>query len=286
VTETRQIHEQVIDLRDTAIIDAINISEDVVRDVIVIDKLLPTVRDNHPALLEQARRVRVIATSERATTGNGESPFDSPLPTVQRAAKRVLDCVLAAAIALATLPVLAAAAVAIKATSKGPVLFAQARCGRNGERFTLYKLRTMTIDNDDSEHRAYVASLIRGNAETHDGTFKLTHDPRVTRVGRILRKYSIDELPQLWNVLTGDMSIVGPRPSLPHEVLQYDETAWQRLRVKPGLTGLWQVSGRCDIAFEQMVQLDIAYWNNWSLLRDLAIIVKTPAVVLGARGAA
>jgi len=181
---------------------------------------------------------------------------------------------------------LIAAVVAIKVDSRGPILFRQERLGADGKRFTMLKLRTMKVDNDDREHREYMARLIRGEAEQHDGLFKLTKDNRVTRAGAFLRRYSIDELPQLWNVLNGDMSLVGPRPALPHEVALYDERAWQRLRVQPGLTGLWQVSGRCDLSFEEMVTLDVAYWQNWNIFRDIDILIKTPTVVLGGKGAA
>ncbi|MDQ4089719.1 MAG: sugar transferase [Actinomycetota bacterium] len=186
---------------------------------------------------------------------------------------------------LLVLPVLLVAMAAVRFNSAGPALFKQVRVGANGRRFRLFKLRTMFTGNDDTAHRAYVAGLISGDADRHGGVFKLVGDPRITSIGGFLRRFSIDELPQLWNVLKGDMSIVGPRPPLPREVELYGDRAWARLRVKPGITGLWQVSGRSELSFEEMVALDVQYWQRWSLLLDLKILVRTPAVVLAATGA-
>ncbi|HET7530023.1 MAG TPA: sugar transferase [Mycobacteriales bacterium] len=207
-------------------------------------------------------------------------------PLQARLAKRTIDIVGAAVLLLVTLPAVLIAAVAISLTSRGGPLFAQERVGKDGRTFRFYKLRTMVRDNDDSQHVAYVASLIRGEAPTHDGVFKLTNDSRVTTVGRFLRRYSIDELPQLANVLLGDMSLVGPRPALPREVELYDDFARQRLRVKPGITGLWQVSGRCELTFQDMVALDLHYASWWSVATDLKILARTPAAAFSARGAA
>jgi lipopolysaccharide/colanic/teichoic acid biosynthesis glycosyltransferase len=144
----------------------------------------------------------------------------------------------------------------------------------------------MYRDNSDSEHQRYVAALIRGEAQRHRGMYKLTDDPRVTRVGRVLRRWSIDELPQLWNVLRGDMSIVGPRPPLEREVEQYDARTWLRLRGRPGLTCLWQVNGRCELSFAEQVELDLEYWRRWSLWRDVGILARTPWAVMSGKGAA
>jgi lipopolysaccharide/colanic/teichoic acid biosynthesis glycosyltransferase len=207
-------------------------------------------------------------------------------PLHQRTMKRALDVVGALLLLVAVLPVLLLAAAAILATSRGAALFAQERVGKDGRTFRFYKLRTMVRDNDDSQHAAYVASLIRGEAPAQDGVFKLTNDSRVTPVGRFLRRYSIDELPQLWNVLLGDMSLVGPRPALAREVELYDDHARQRLCVKPGITGLWQVSGRCELTFQDMVALDLHYASWWSLGTDLKILLRTPAAAIGGRGAA
>jgi lipopolysaccharide/colanic/teichoic acid biosynthesis glycosyltransferase len=184
------------------------------------------------------------------------------------------------------LPVLLVAVVAIKLDSRGPVIFSQPRVGRDGRQFRIYKLRTMAVDNDERQHADYVASLIRGEGQRHNGMFKLVDDPRVTRVGRVLRKYSLDELPQLWNVIRGDMSVVGPRPALPRETQLFDARMWARNRVKPGLTGLAQVKGRCELSFQEQIAYDLAYWQGWTPATDLLILVKTPAAILKQRGAA
>ncbi|HWL42366.1 MAG TPA: sugar transferase [Ilumatobacter sp.] len=196
-------------------------------------------------------------------------------------AKRAFDVAVAALILLLSVPVLAVAAVAIKLTSRGPVLFRQERVGRNGEIFRLYKLRTMVVDAE-----ALKAELMAQN-EADGPIFKMKRDPRVTSAGRVLRKFSIDELPQLWNVLRGDMSMVGPRPMLSKETCELDPTVLaERIRVLPGLTGLWQVSGRSSASFEQYARFDRYYVDNWSLLVDLRICVRTVGVVLTGRGAA
>ena len=209
-----------------------------------------------------------------------------PLSATERFLKRTIDIVGAFCGLVVLLPALAVAAIAIKLDSAGPVFFTQDRVGQAGRRFRILKLRTMTTDNDDSEHMAYVAALMRGEAQSEDGVFKLTGDPRVTRVGRTLRKLSVDEIPQLINVLLGHMSLVGPRPPMVEEVRMYDDWAWQRLRAKPGLTGLWQVSGRCELGFRDMVELDLRYQESWSPVLEFSILLKTPAAVLSSRGAA
>jgi lipopolysaccharide/colanic/teichoic acid biosynthesis glycosyltransferase len=234
-----------------------------------------------PSMMLRIPRVRVVEPDERI-----DAVVSDPLPLVGRGVKRAIDVVGSAILLVLTLPLLLAAIVAVKLDSKGPAFFVQERMGRDGRRFRLVKLRTMAVDNDDAEHLAYVAAMIRGEAQQQDGVFKLTADPRVTRVGRTLRKLSIDELPQLWNVLRGQMSLVGPRPPMPSEVELYDARAWERLRVKPGLTGLWQVSGRNEISFSEMVDLDVRYWSTWSLATELSILLRTPAAVLSTRRAA
>ncbi len=195
-------------------------------------------------------------------------------------AKRVFDVAQASLIILITAPVLLASMIAIKIDSRGPVLFRQVRVGRNGRHFTMVKLRTMVVD---AEHRQ--AELLEHN-EVDGPLFKMSNDPRVTRVGRWLRKLSIDELPQLVSVIRGDMSMVGPRPALPHEVEQWDDVLRERLRVPPGLTGLWQVSGRSNSSFEDYRRLDLYYVDNWSLLHDVRICARTVGVILSGRGAA
>jgi exopolysaccharide biosynthesis polyprenyl glycosylphosphotransferase len=194
-------------------------------------------------------------------------------------AKRTFDVVVSSALLVLSAPVLVLAAVAIKVTSRGPVLFRQMRVGRGGSEFELVKLRTMVVGAE-----AMLDELLAHN-DVDGPLFKLHDDPRVTRVGRWLRKLSVDELPQLWNVLRGDMSLVGPRPALPREVASWDDELHERLRVRPGITGMWQVSGRSGSSFEEYQRLDLFYVDNWSMLIDLAIMVRTVPTVLSARGA-
>jgi exopolysaccharide biosynthesis polyprenyl glycosylphosphotransferase len=194
-------------------------------------------------------------------------------------AKRALDVVGAAAGLLLTAPVLALIAVAIKLNSSGSMLFRQERVGHEGKPFRMLKFRTMVRDAE-----TLMADLVHQN-EVDGPLFKLKNDPRVTRVGHILRRFSLDELPQLWNVLRGDMSLVGPRPALPREITSWGPELHQRLRVKPGITGMWQVNGRSNASFEDYARLDLYYVDNWSLLTDLAIIVKTVVAVLRRHGA-
>ena len=194
-------------------------------------------------------------------------------------AKRTFDIVGATAGLLLTAPILLAVAIAVKLDSRGPVLFRQVRVGRDSEPFPVLKVRTMVVDAE-----ARLAELRELN-EADGPLFKMANDPRITRVGRFLRVTSLDELPQLWNVLRGDMSLVGPRPALPHETEEWDALLTQRLRVKPGITGMWQVSGRSDTTFEDYTRLDLYYVDNWSLATDLAILAKTVPVVLLRQGA-
>ena len=176
-------------------------------------------------------------------------------------------------------PVLLVIALSVKVTSPGPVLFRQTRVGLAGRTFTLWKFRTMRLDAED------VLPLIAGLNE-HDGLlFKVRRDPRVTAIGRWLRRFSLDELPQLWNVVRGEMALVGPRPPLPREVVQYDHVAARRLTVKPGLTGLWQVSGRSELPWRESLRLDLHYIENWSPRLELSILLRTISAVLTGRGA-
>ncbi len=193
--------------------------------------------------------------------------------------KRAFDTVLAGLVLLVTLPIVAVAAVAIKLDSRGPVLFKQVRVGKDGELFEMFKLRTMVCDAEA------LRSQLEDLNESSGPLFKMRADPRVTRVGRFLRKSSIDELPQLWNVIRGDMSIVGPRPALPSETEQWTPDLHERLRVLPGITGMWQVSGRSEADFELYRRLDLYYVDNWSLTHDVKIVAKTFLVVLTRRGA-
>lgn len=204
----------------------------------------------------------------------------TPAETGALLVKRAVDVGLALLLGIVCLPLAALLALLIKLTSHGPVLFRQVRCGLSGRPFTFYKLRTMTEDAE--ERLAEVAHL-----NEHDGpVFKSSHDPRVTAFGRFLRRFSLDEIPQLWNVLKGEMSLVGPRPPLPDEVARYEKWQRRRLSMKPGLTGLWQVSGRSDLpSFDQWMELDLAYIDNWSLTLDAKILLRTVPTVLSGRGA-
>jgi exopolysaccharide biosynthesis polyprenyl glycosylphosphotransferase len=194
-------------------------------------------------------------------------------------AKRAFDLVVSSLALVGLLPVIVAVAVAIKVDSRGPVLFKQERVGKDGRRFNVWKFRTMVIDAE-----AQLDSLRHLN-EAEGPLFKMVNDPRVTRVGRFLRALSLDELPQLANVQRGEMSLVGPRPALAREMEGWTTDLHERLRVKPGLTGMWQVSGRSDVSFEEYVRLDLYYVDNWSLWTDLAIVAKTVPTVLFRRGA-
>ena len=213
--------------------------------------------------------------------------LEVPLPQVEqpelqfgtRVAKCVVDRLLALVGLLVLSPLLVAIALVIRVSSRGPVMFRQVRIGLGGRHFTLWKFRTMVRD---AESR--LPSLMHLNEQ--DGVlFKIRNDPRVTGVGRVLRRWSLDELPQLWNVLRGDMSLVGPRPPIPSEVARYDERVHRRLLVKPGMTGLWQVSGRAELPWDDAVRLDLHYVEHWSLGMDAAILGRTCMAVVRQRGA-
>lgn len=209
-----------------------------------------------------------------------------------QAAKRLLDIAGSLAAIVLASPLFLAIAAAIKLTSKGPVLFRQHRVGQYGRRFMFLKFRSMYVNNDHEIHREYVKNLIAGTVDSEEAesqvkkVFKITNDPRITWVGRFLRKTSLDELPQFMNVLLGDMSLVGPRPPIPYEVDAYD--IWHRRRllgVKPGITGLWQVNGRSRTTFDEMVRLDLQYATSWSVWLDLKILLQTPRAVVAGDGA-
>jgi lipopolysaccharide/colanic/teichoic acid biosynthesis glycosyltransferase len=211
---------------------------------------------------------------------------------VSRAIKRAMD-LLGSAMALIVLaPVFLAIAVAVKLSSPGPVLFRQKRIGQYGAGFTCLKFRSMAAENDSQIHMEYVKRFITGNLNPGrdeppgNGVYKITRDPRLTRLGRFLRKTSLDELPQLVNVLWGEMSLVGPRPAIAYELESYD--VWHRrrlLEVKPGITGLWQVKGRSRLPFDDMVRLDLQYAKAWSLTLDIRILLQTPRAVFSCDGA-
>jgi len=205
--------------------------------------------------------------------------------------KRTIDIVGSLILLVMFLPFCLLIAIAIKATSKGPILFRQRRVGQHGQQFVFLKFRSMYVNNDHNVHREYVTRLINKEAvsceaQAQGAVFKLTADSRITPVGRFLRKTSLDELPQFINVLCGDMSLVGPRPPIPYELAQYQ--TWHRrrlLEVKPGITGLWQVTGRSSVDFDSMVRLDLKYATSWSPLLDLKILLRTPLAVIRGSGA-
>jgi lipopolysaccharide/colanic/teichoic acid biosynthesis glycosyltransferase len=207
------------------------------------------------------------------------------------AIKRAMDVVGSAAALVFFSPIFATVALAIKFSSKGPVLFKQARLGQHGKTFTVLKFRSMRTDCDAKIHQKYVEQFIAGQVDGKSGgsegpVYKIQKDPRVTSVGNFIRKTSLDELPQFWNVLRGDMSLVGPRPSLAYEFQAYE--LWHRRRVleiKPGITGLWQVEGRSRTRFDDMVRLDLKYARVWSVWLDLRILAQTPAAVIQGTGA-
>jgi exopolysaccharide biosynthesis polyprenyl glycosylphosphotransferase len=235
----------------------------------------------HVALSSTLRDIDIARLRPQALDGRTMIYVEPVLRGGWRAvAKRTFDLALATSILVLSAPILLAAIVAVRLDSPGPVFFKQVRVGRHGETFRLIKLRTMVVDAE--ERKADLAHL----NEADGALFKIRQDPRITKVGRTLRKLSIDELPQLFNVLQGTMSMVGPRPALPDEVAKWDDEVVERLRVLPGLTGMWQVWGRSDTSFETYKRLDLYYVDNWSLAHDLRICAKTVGVVLTGRGAA
>jgi exopolysaccharide biosynthesis polyprenyl glycosylphosphotransferase len=194
-------------------------------------------------------------------------------------AKRTFDVVVAGCLVLVTSPLLLLVALLVRLQDGGPVLYRQRRVGANGAEFDMIKFRSMVVDAE-----ARLPEIAHANE--HDGVlFKIREDPRVTRVGRFIRKFSIDELPQLFNVLRGEMSLVGPRPPLVDEYERYEQDTHRRLLVRPGMTGLWQVSGRSDLPWSEAVRLDLYYVDNWSMVIDLVIVLKTVKAVLFTRGA-
>lgn len=209
------------------------------------------------------------------------------------AIKRAMDISGSTLMLILCAPVFLIIALAIKTSSKGPVLFRQRRVGQYGQHFTFLKFRSMRVNNDHSVHKEYVTQFIASGARkqpsngTGEGVYKLTNDTRVTRVGKFLRRTSLDELPQFLNVLKGEMSLVGPRPPIPYELAAYQ--TWHRrrlLEVKPGITGLWQVTGRSRVTFDEMVRLDLRYATSWSPSLDFTILMRTPLAVLRGEGAA
>ncbi|MBK6916326.1 MAG: sugar transferase [Deltaproteobacteria bacterium] len=264
-----------------------------------VDEVVFAVHGKQPEIFKAAitacddRGVDVLLTlpPQYPSSGTVEvanvSGFDYPMLGLRRvptdearlAVKRLLDIAGSLFGLLLASPIMLAAAIAVRIESEGPLLFRQIRAGRNGRKFTMLKFRSMVVDAE--KLRAKLDHL----NEMDGPVFKIRHDPRITKVGRFIRKTSLDELPQLFNVLMGDMSLVGPRPALPSEVEQYQPWQRRRLSVKPGLTGLWQVSGRNQVDFEEWMQLDLRYIDTWSLWLDIKIILKTVPTVLFHKGA-
>jgi lipopolysaccharide/colanic/teichoic acid biosynthesis glycosyltransferase len=205
--------------------------------------------------------------------------------------KRFIDVSVASMVLVLGLPFFLAISLLIKLTSRGPVFFTQNRIGEEGEEFTFFKFRTMRSGVDDSIHREFTRKFIKGDIYNSNldspraSIYKLKEDPRITCVGRFLRGTSLDELPQFINIIKGEMSIVGPRPPLKYEYKHYDEWHKLRLKTKPGITGLWQVSGRSSVPFHEMVMLDLYYIENWSLILDVKIMIRTIPVMLSGTGA-
>ncbi len=218
---------------------------------------------------------------------DGEAIAPAPHEALQW--KRPLDLVTGAVLLLASLPLWVIIAALIKLDSRGPVFYAQEAIGRGGQTFRLYKFRTMRTDAGNKDHRDYVASFVRGSSEQFEDdrerkVYKMVDDNRVTRVGRWLRRLGVDELPQLINVMRGEMSVVGPRPPLPYEYALYDDWARQRLAVQPGITGLYQVTLRSEASFKEMVEVDLDYIHRRSLWLDLGIMLRTAPVMLLGKG--
>lgn len=226
-------------------------------------------------------RLRVVQGGRSSTRATRLSSFAGG------ATRRLLEASVATVLLLALTPLLALVALAVRVDSGGPALFRQRRIGRGRREFTVFKFRTMRRDADVAPHREYVQSLIQDERGPERGRlYKLSVDDRVTRVGRFLRNWSLDELPQLINVLRGEMAFVGPRPVIPYEVEMYPEEYLRRFDVRPGLTGLWQISGRNERSYQEMVRLDIEYAAQRSPWRDFQILLKTVPVVLRRQGVA
>jgi exopolysaccharide biosynthesis polyprenyl glycosylphosphotransferase len=238
---------------------------------------------DHGIHVELSSGLRDIAAERLTVRALGRHPVFYLEPTVRSGwralAKREFDLAASLFALLVLSPLLLTVAALVKLTSKGPVFFVQERVGRNGDVFRVYKFRTMVNNAED------LLSSLQDCNEIDGPLFKMKHDPRITPIGRLLRKFSIDELPQLWNVVRNDMSLVGPRPALVSEVAQWGPEVNQRLRVRPGITGMWQVSGRSNSTFDDYVRLDLYYVDNWTLLTDLTIVAKTIPAVLFSKGA-
>ena len=247
-------------------------------------------------LMSVSRAIETIGVHPSLVWRQGQPVMELSAPSLhgqQLLLKRVVDLVGASLLLIVTAPVMAFVALAIKLDSRGPVFFGQERIGSGGRRFRVVKFRTMYDGVSDAAHRELVTKMLQGDdgrvaqvGPEGEAVFKLTNDQRITGVGRWLRRTSVDELPQLLNVLRGEMSLVGPRPPLAYEFDQYEHWQFHRLQVRPGITGLWQVSGRNRLTYRQMCELDLVYIRAWSLWLDLRILLKTIPVVLSNSGRA
>jgi exopolysaccharide biosynthesis polyprenyl glycosylphosphotransferase len=217
--------------------------------------------------------------AERSTVEETVRRQIAPKVINYRKRKRLLDMFGSLFLLVLALPVMAVIALAVRLNSRGPVFYTSKRVGRMGRIFDFYKFRSMYVDADER------LKDVLANNEKDGPIFKMQNDPRITRVGRFLRKTSLDELPQLFNVFRGDMSLVGPRPPLPHEVEKYDEYAMERLAVRPGMTCYWQIMGRSNLSFEEWMKLDHKYLEEMSVTTDIKILLKTPLAVLKGDGA-
>jgi exopolysaccharide biosynthesis polyprenyl glycosylphosphotransferase len=281
-------HEVIGTIDDLAQILATQVVDQVV--VIVprsmLNKIEPLV--HHCETIGTTVSVATDLFNPKFAASREESVLGLPLMTFQTVSdkvgqllfKRAMDIIISGTLIILTMPLYLVIALLIKMTSKGPVYFAQERCGLQGRKFKLYKFRTMVVDAE-----AQLKSLMDKN-EMSGPVFKIKEDPRITPLGKFLRKWSLDELPQLWNILQGSMSLVGPRPPIPREVNEYDYWQRRRLSMRPGLTGLWQVSGRNNISnFDEWVKLDLRYMDNWSLKEDVKILMRTVPAVFKTTGA-
>lgn len=267
------------------------VADEVVDEVVfaVGQRELARLEDLFLALQEQGIRTRIALNFFPHTNAKVEleeldglpllSFSTAPTSQLQLMVKRTLDVAIAVVMLFLAAPVLSLVALAIKLSSRGSVLFRQTRCGLNGREFTLYKFRTM-VEGAEEQQR----ELLHLN-EMNGPVFKVRKDPRVTALGRLLRRFSLDEFPQLWNVLRGDMSLVGPRPPIPEEVAQYQRWQRRRLAMKPGLTCLWQISGRNNLDFDRWMELDLEYIDSWTPSLDLKILWRTIPAVISGRGA-
>ena len=270
VLKRERVDEMIVCLPvDSRFSDIVKVVQ-LARDLGIVLRLMPELRDNtlfKTLHLEEFEGEQVVTLFREQML-------------LQLLAKRVVDTVVSLTALIVLAPLMIAVAILIKVTSPGPVLFAQDRVGMNQRRFRIYKFRSMVVDAEEKKKElAHLNEIADGPA------FKMKNDPRITRIGRFIRKTSIDELPQLFNVLHGEMSLVGPRPPLPDEVKKYEWLFRKRLSVKPGITCVWQISGRSNTTFERWMEMDNEYIDNWSIWLDLKILAKTvPAVLLG-RGA-